>query len=423
MQSGSATGTLRSGSFRSLLGSSVASALGASISSVAVNWLVYHYTHSTIDVAYVGLAGIVPGIVLGLFAGVLADRYDRRRLMVTADLVRMVVLAGLAGTLYLAGFSLLVILGAITLVYCFSALFTPASQAILPRIVATEHLESANGVLSALTATGYTMGAAVGGLVIVSAGAVAGLGINAATYAISGTLLFQIAATAGHPPPRRSTARASVRAELREGFDYMWAHRPVLEVTFGFLPANFLLTMVTSFFVVYAATIFGGDPTAYGFLAAGLAAGVAAGALAVPRLGARRFAGKLLGASVVAQGGAVALLVVSRSLPLSIVGAAWAGVSIGLINTVYFATMQAIVPNEVLARVLSIDSVGAFVAIPAGLVVGGLLAAARGILFAYTVAGIGVTVNGLVLLSLPDVRSLRYEARPGTDPAVPLPGP
>ncbi|MFY9717862.1 MAG: MFS transporter [Thermoplasmata archaeon] len=402
--------SLRRGGFGSLLGSSLASSIGGAVSGVSVNWLVYHYTGSTLDVAYVGLTGILPGIALGLFAGVLADRYDRRRIMVTSDLVRMAVMAALSVSLYLDGFSLLLVLGAMTLVYSFSALFTPASQAILPRIVPTRQLEGANGLLSALTQTGYTVGAGAGGLLIVFAGSVTGLGLNAATYALSAVFLFQIAASYGRPVAMGVASARSFRREFREGVAYMQAHRPVLEVTVGFLPGNFLLTMVAAFFVVYAATVYGGDTAAYGYLVAALAAGGVVGALAVPRLRARRFAGLLMGASVLAQGGAVALLVAGRSLPVSLAGAVGAGVCIGLINTVYYSTMQAIVPNELLARVLSIDSVGSFMAVPAGLIVGGLLAASHGILFVYTVAALGLVGNGLLLLALPGVRSLRYGA-------------
>jgi len=401
---------LRSSSYRFLLGSSLASALGSAISAVSVNWLVYHYTGSTLDVAYVGLAGIVPGIALGLFAGVLADRYDRRRLMVASDLVRLTVMAFLAAALYLTGFSLFLILAVMVVVYSFTALFTPASQAILPRIVSPEQLEDGNGVLSALVQTGYTVGAGVGGLAIVFFGAVAGLGINAATYAISALLLFQIAATAGRIQGRSAPSERSFRKDLGEGLQYMRAHRPILEVTLGFLPGNFLITMVASFFVVYAATLYSGNTAAFGFIVAGSAGGAAVGALLVGRLRARRFAGVLMGASVVMQGGAIALLVVGRTLPVSLSGAILLGLTIGLINTVYYSTMQAIVPNEVLARVLSIDSVGSFVAIPAGLIVGGVLAATHGILFTYSIAAVGVFVNGLVLLALPGVRSLRYGA-------------
>ena len=401
---------LASRGFRSLLGSSLASAVGGSVSGVAVNWLVYHYTGSALDVAYVGLTGIVPGIALGLFAGVFADRYDRRRLMITADLVRMTVMATLAAVLYLTGFSLLLVLGVMTLVYSFSALFTPASQAILPRIVPRERLEGANGVLYATTQMGYTVGAGAGGLTVVLAGAVAGLGINAATYALSALLLFQIAVEAGRPLRRPEGSKSSFRKEFGEGIEYMRTHRPILEVTVGFLPGNFLFTMVASFFVVYTAAVFGGNPAVFGYLSAGLAGGAVVGALAVPRMRARRFAGLLMGVSVVAQGGAIALLVVGRTLPVSLAGALIAGLCLGLINTVYFSTMQAIVPNEILARVLSIDMVGSFVAIPAGLLAGGFLAATYGILFVYSIAAVGTFLNGLLLIALPGVRSLRYLA-------------
>jgi predicted MFS family arabinose efflux permease len=399
---------LRSPGFRFLLGSSLASALGGSMSSIAVTWLVYHYTASAIDVAYVGLTGIVPGIALGLFAGVIADRYNRRRVMVTADLVRMGLMAVLALALYLTGFSLFLVLGVMTLVYSFSALFTPASQAILPRIVSTQQLEDANGVLAALTQTGYTVGAGAGGLAVALAGATFGLGVNAATYAVSALLLFQIAVEAGRIPSRPAGAVRSFRKEFGEGIDYMRTHRPILEVTLGFLPGNFLFTMVTSFFVVYAASVFGTDAAVYGYLVAGMAGGAAVGALLVGRLRARRFAGLLMGASVVVQGAAMGLLVFGRTVPVALSGAVVLGVCIGLINTVYFATMQAVVPNEVLARVLSIDSVGSFVAIPAGLIVGGYLAATHGILFSYSLSALGLLVNGVVLLALPGVRSLRY---------------
>jgi MFS family permease len=401
---------LRSPSFRFLLGSSVASSVGGAISGVSVNWLVYHYTGSTLDVAYVGLTGIVPAIALGLFAGVLADRYDRRQLMITADLVRMVVMAILAAALFLTGFSLFLILAVMAVVYSFTAVFTPASQAIIPRIVPTGQLEDANGLLSALASTGSSIGAAAGGLAIVFFGAVAGVGINAATFALSALLLFQVAASAGRNLVATSPSARSLRKDLAEGIAYMRAHLPILEVTLGFLPGNFLFTMVISFFVVYATIVYPGDAAAFGYLVASFAAGGVVGAITVGRIRGRRFAGLLMGVGVVIQGGMTTLLVVGRWLPISLAGAVGLGVCVGLINTVYYSTMQAIVPNEVLARVLSIDSVGAFGAIPAGLVVGGFLAASHGILFVYSIAAVGIFVNGLVLLALPGVRSLRYGA-------------
>jgi MFS family permease len=408
----------RSPGFRSLLGSSVASAIGGSISGVAVNWVVFRYTGSSIDVAYVGLTGILPGIALGLFAGVFADRYDRRRIMISADLVRMVVMGVLALALYASGFSLILVLAAMTLVYSFSAVFTPASQAIIPRIVPTGQLEAANGALAALTQLGYTIGAGVGGIVVVLAGAVVGFGLNSATFALSALFLLQISASAGRAASVPDGTRRSFRKDFGEGIAYMRSHRPVLEVTLGFLPGNFLFIMVPSFFVVYSATVYGANAAVFGSITASMAAGAVVGALMVAPLRMRRYAGVAMGLSVVAEAAAVGLLVVGRPLPLSLIGAAGAGITIGLINTVYYSTMQAIVPNTVLARVLSIDTVGSFVAIPGGLLVGGFLAATHGILFVYTVVAVGLLINGLGVLALPGFRSVRYEAGRSTG-AVP----
>jgi MFS family permease len=398
--------------FRALFGSSLTSSIGASTSAIAVNWLVFHQTHSTLDVAYVGLTGVVPGIALGLFAGVLADRYNRRNLMVTADLARMSTMAVLAALLYFAGFSLALVLGAMVLVYSFSSLFNPASQAILPRIVDKGTLEEANGALAAFQQVGSTTGAALGGVLVASVGAIAGLGANAVTYALSATFLLQIAFHSGQVARTGSAVGRSLRRDLVEGMHYMRTHRPILEVTLGFLPGNLLFTMVMGFLVVYASVRYGSNPLVYGYLATAVAGGAALGALAIGRWKVRRKVGLLYGVSVLVQSGAVTVLALTHVLAISIASVVVLGSIIGLINTAFFATMQAIVPNEVLARVLSIDSVGSFVGIPAGLLLGGLLAASYGIVNTYLIAAVGIFADGVLLLALPGVRKMGYG--PGT---------
>ncbi len=394
--------------FRFLLGSTATSALGSSTTAISLSWLIYHYTGSALDIAYLGLTGVIPGVALGLFAGVLADRYDRRRLMVGSDAVRALAMAVLAATLYFVGFSLLVILAVMTLVYSFSALFFPASSALLPRVVARDQLEDANGVLSASTQLGSAIGAGVGGLVIALVGALVGLGVNTATYAVSGVLLFSIAPEIGRVRREGAAPARSVRRELLEGLGYMRAHLPILEITLGFVPASVFYPLITNFFVVYARTVLGPDPALFGYLVATFTAGGAAGSLLVGRLRARRFAGIAFGVGLVGMGAAGAVMVVGRFLTSALVGAGGLGLSIGVIGTVYYSTMQAIVPNEVLARVLSIDMVGSLVAVPAGLLLGGVLSSTHGILFSYSVAALGLIANGILVLALPGVRSIRY---------------
>lgn len=397
--------SLRSPAFRNLFASSTASTLGAAISLVSVNWIVYHYTQNALDITYVGLTGIVPGILLGLFAGVIADRYNRRSLMVTADLTRFLGMGLLTAALYLGGFSLPLILATMVLVNCFSALFTPASQAILPRLVAKESLEDANGLLYSTNGAAYSAGSAVGGIVVVLLGAVWGLGINAFTYALSATFLIQIAGGLGRPAPQGPGARRRFRSDLSEGLNYVLRNRTLTEVAFGYLPSNFLSSFVSPYFVVYAATRFGGSAIAYAALAAALAAGTAVGGLMVGRFSTRTVAGWVMGFCLLGEGAADGVLALSWSLEVSILAALGAGLAIGFSNTVYYSTIQATVPSNILARVLSIGDFGSFAAIPAGLVVGGLVIARYGIGVAVSVAAVGVLVTAAVLLSLPDFRA------------------
>jgi predicted MFS family arabinose efflux permease len=207
LRSGSGTGVLRNRNFQRLYIASVASAAGASIAIVSISWIVYTTTGSALAVTYVGLAGIGPGIALGLVAGALADRYNRRRMMVLSDVSRAVLIAALAGFLFLVGFDLLVILGVVVIINAFTAVFLPASGAILPRLVARAELEPANGLLQGSTQAAQMLGSAAGGAAIAFAGVVPGLAFNAVTYAISATFVLQIAASFGHSAPPGGDAR------------------------------------------------------------------------------------------------------------------------------------------------------------------------------------------------------------------------
>ncbi|MEM0133732.1 MAG: MFS transporter, partial [Thermoplasmatales archaeon] len=159
---------------------------------------------------------------------------------------------------------------------------------------------------------------------------------------------------------------------------------------------------------VYASVKFGSNSASYGYLVAALAGGMALGSVLVGRIKASRYAGILIAVGFLIIGITVSLLALSNNLYEALVIGAGSGLIIGLINTTYVSTMQAIVPVELLARVLSIDSVGSFAAVPAALALGGLLINAHGIVFTYLVAGVGLLINGLIVISMNGFRSLKY---------------
>jgi MFS family permease len=232
--------TLGAAGFRNLLVSTTVAAFGGSVSMVAVSWIVYFFTHNAIYIAYLGMAGVIPGIVFGLLAGVIADRYDRKLLMVSSDLIRMVSMASLSIFLFFIGFSFPLILAIMVVVNTFTTIFSPASQAILPMIVSKEKLEDANGLLQGSASVFQSVGSAAGGLVVAYLGALWGLGINSMTYALSAIFLFQIIGEFKGRTNRDQSKGGSFSGELVEGMGYMKQHIPILEVTLGSLLLTFL---------------------------------------------------------------------------------------------------------------------------------------------------------------------------------------
>jgi len=116
-----------------------------------------------------------------------------------------------------------------------------------------------------------------------------------------------------------------------------------------------------------------------------------------------------MGFCLLIEGASWTTLALSSTLGFSVLAALSAGLAIGFANTVYYSTIQAVVPGHVLGRVLSIGDFGSFAAIPTGLVVGGLLIARYGVGPAFLVAGIGVLITGTTLLLLPDFRRFGRE--------------
>jgi len=231
-----------------------------------------------------------------------------------------------------------------------------------------------------------------------------GLGINALTYALSAIFLIQIAGQLGRPAQHGPETRKSFRTDLSEGLTYVLRNRTLTEVMFGYLPSNFLTAFVSPYFVVYASVRFGGSALAYATLVAAMAAGSAVGGLLVGRFKTRSVAGWVMGIGLLVEGALIGVLAISGNLGVSALAALGDGLTIGFSNTVYYSTIQATVPGNILARVLAIGDFGSFAAIPAGLVVGGLVILSFGIGFAVAVASVGVLATAVVLLSLPDFR-------------------
>jgi MFS family permease len=367
---------------------------------------VYKETGSALAITYLGIASILPTITFGLLVGVIVDRFNRRLLMIVSDLIRAAAVAAVPIVMLWDGFSFPLVLVVVAVVGFFSTVFRPATNSLLPNLVPAGSVQDANSIMSASNSLIQMISNAVGGLLIGLAGVVLGLFYNTLTYVISAAMICLIVV------PRhlvnKPTVRGSLVSDFNEGLGYMLRNKAVFEATVSGTFLNFFATMVVTFFVVYVTSYLKGSGAFFGFLVASLGLGIAIGSLVVGKLNTVGYAGKLF---ILASGGfgvTTLMLAVVHNALQALVAVAMMGACLGLLNTTYFSVMQLVVPNEVLGRVLSVDEVGSFAAIPAGQIVAGILISSSGIVFNYLTAGAGVVLTVLVMFSLRDLRNFRY---------------
>jgi predicted MFS family arabinose efflux permease len=401
----SPTRVLRHTNFRLLWVGSVTSAAGASIGSIVVIWLVYNATHSPIAISLLGIVQFLPTLLFGLLAGALIDRWDRRRLMVACDVARAICFAAVALYVLFYGASTVVLIGVVFAVAVFSTAFRPATNATIPRILPPSDITDGNGILQGGSTIASFIGSPIGGVLIVTLGAVIGLALNALTFAISGAMIFlMVIPSTRKTSPESAPAKSSLLSEVGDGLRYLRSQSALLLITVTAMGANFFLSIWGGFTVIYVADQLHQGATSFGIVVAATTAGFAIGALLPGRLRTSNAPGLWLPASWGLTGFFILGLAFTSSLPLAIGLELGAGLLLSIGNTTFLSGVQKSVPDEFLGRYFAMDEAGSFAMIPAGVAVGGVLVLLIGISQCYMIAGVGAALMNLVLLGSPAVR-------------------
>ena len=415
--SGSPLRVLRNGAFARLYFAGATSIGGFSIGQVALSWLVFQETGSSVDIAFLGVSFLLAAVLLSLVGGTLVDRQDRRRLMVLSDVVRAAGLAVLVLVLLAAGFRFEIVLAVSFLLGAGTTIFQPAERALTPEILPADELADANGLVGTSNSILGFAGNAVGGLLVGALGIAVALGVNVLTFAISAVLLVSIrvagTSIAASAAVRRKRA-TSFWADTRAGFSYIASQRGLLYLTVSAGAENFFFSIVGPFLVVYTTVVLHGGAVLFGGLGALFAIGWAPGSLLVGRLRAVRHAGLIWILCGIAEGALILVFVFVPVVPVIAVALVAQGVLLGFSNTTWLTAVQMIVPSEMQGRYFGVDQLGSFATIPAGMIVGGVLIQSVGIFATYAVSGVGFAVTAALFLGSGELRRL------GT--GSPLPG-
>ena len=240
--SGTIRAALRYPAFRRLLTALAVSQIGDWLYNLALVVLVYDRTHSAAWAGVTTAARVVPVVTLGPLGGVLADRFDRRRIMIVSDLARMGLMVLLAAVAAARLPILLAPLIAATAT-AFSAPYLPCVAAVTPRVVDDADLPGANAARSAVAGLGIIVGPALGGLLLLLGSPAFAFALNAVTFGLSALALLAIRADgafatrrgprpARRPVPRdRGGRRRPARAPpYRSGSSH---HAAAMETVFG----------------------------------------------------------------------------------------------------------------------------------------------------------------------------------------------
>lgn len=402
---------LRRPGFARLLAALAVSGIGDWLYNVALLALVWDRTGSAGWLAATTVARVAPIVVLGPLGGVLAQRYDRRLVMVTSDLLRAAAMLSLAAVA-LAGLPVWLAPLIAGLATAAGAPYPPCVAATTPRLVGDDDLAGANTARALVTPAGVVLGPVLGALVLAVSTPGLAIAANALTFLLSAVAVLSVRVPGAFAPtPCVTGARDSVLAELAAGGRALLRHRVARRAVGADTGCSVVYGAQTVLLLPVAHRLGLGD-SGLGLLMAAIGAGGVLGSVFSARLAGARNAMSLLSAALLVAALTLPLAGVAHSLAVMMVLVAVSGMSSLVVEVLAETALQRAMPEEVFAAAYGI----AFPAAVAGIVAGSVAASALYALVGLTPA---LTMIGVVVAAL---AATGVRSRAATVPSlVPVP--
>jgi MFS family permease len=375
--------------FRWLVGSSWASNLGDGIGLAAGPLLIASETQDPLLVALAALLQRLPWLLFGLYAGVLADRTDRKRMVVVADLLRAGVLGVLTLTLITGTVSAPIVLCAMPLLGTAKVFADTATGTLLPMVVVEDDLAIGNArLMTGFLTTGQLVGPAAGAALF-AAGRASPFLAQTILVAAGALLVTQMRLPVLVARDRRS----SVAHDVAEGFRWTWGNAAVRTLTLAIVTFNVTFGAAWSVLVLYSRQRLGLGAVGFGLLTTVSAIGGLAGTGIYDWLQRRASLANIMRVGLVVE--------TFTHLGLAITTTAWVAMAImfvfGAHAFIWGTTSRTVrmraVPTELQGRVGSVYSIGVFGGILAGQAIGGAVARVWGLTAPFWFAFFGSAIT------------------------------
>jgi MFS family permease len=335
--------------FRVLWLGAFASSIGTWMQKVAQSWLVLTLTNSPFYLGLDAFLGELPILLLTLLGGVVADRRDRRSVLLVSQCVQMSTALALAALVYWDAVRVWHILTLSCVAGTAQAFGGPAYQSLLPNLVRRDDMPNAIALNSAQFNLARVIGPLLAGVALATLG-------SAACFALNGlSFLFVIASLLMlHIRHVEVTPTQSIAREMRLGLSYVRHDPVILTMTFLALCTTLLASPVLTLLPVMARDVFQLGPDGYSRLMAFSGAGAVIGALTVAWLGRFHGMGRVVLVVQIALGLVLAAFAASRLLPLSYLLIFLGSIGLMMSFSLLTSLVQLAAPNEMRGRVVSI---------------------------------------------------------------------
>jgi len=361
------------------------SLVGTWMQQVAMSWLVYRLTDSALLLGVISFCTQFPAFLMAPFAGALADRWSRYRMVVAAQtlaMVQSVLLAVLVMGGAIEVWHLIVLAIAMGLI---NGVDVPARQALLVKLVGgVEDLPNAIALNSSMFNAARLVGPAVGGVLIGLMGEGPVFVINAASYvAVLGAL------AALRVPPEPGARPGSMLGHIRDGFSYAYRFEPIRDLLFVLAVVSLVGIPYVVLFPVFARDVLGGDAGTLGLLTSCAGLGALVGALALASRSSVRGLGRVVALSAGAFGVSLIGFALSTNLLVSCLFVVVTGFSVMLTSASINTVLQTLVKEELRGRIMSLYTMAFVGMTPLGGLAGGAIAQRLGAPFAVVLGGAG----------------------------------
>lgn len=372
----------------------------------AIAWHVFALTGSAFHLGLIGVVQFIPALTLTLVGGAVADTYDRRKVMMLAQVAPFACSIALFVATQRGAASLPLLYALILLVAVAAAFDNPARAALLPALVSREFFPRAVTIASTNQALAFASGPALGGMVIAAAGVGAAYAVHALLIAGSLAGLAFLQPQAGGGPQRAVSLHA-----IREGLAFVRRHQVVL----GCMTLDMFAVIfggASALLPIYANEILHVGPRGYGLLTSSLEIGALVMSFLLIAMPPIRRAGPALLVTVGCYGLATIAFGLSHSFPLSVIAYMAVGMADQVSVVLRSTAIQLSTPDELRGRVSAVNMIFIGASNQLGAAESGFVAALTNAPFAVVSGGVGcLIVLAIVATRMPELRRYRVDQR------------